>query len=195
MSRHGTLRSDALPSTRTCTSKTLERPRNIWPHNRHVPNEASDGSEEVTKQDQDAIELDEEANKGPAGEDQRDACGEGEGAFPLLATREEGEGFCCTDDEGQADEEEDLASELGRGGCVDGEGTYVAHCQPVAHMLATVPRKTWDTQKHCCRRQRGADVHGAIKKHHDTAHQEQAAWISLLIPRCAFQVTACVPTS
>jgi hypothetical protein len=112
--------SHTLASTRPRTPETLERARNIRPHNRHVPDEAGNRSEEVAKQDEDAVELNEEADKGPPGEDQRDAGREGERALPLLAAREEGERFCRADYERQADEEEDLGCALGRGGPAGG---------------------------------------------------------------------------
>jgi hypothetical protein len=131
-----TTHSHALPSAHARASETLERARNIGPHNRHIPDETRNCGEEVAEQDHDAVQLDNEADKGPAGEDQHDTCGEGEGAFPLLAAREEGEGFCCADDESQANEEEDLGSTLGRrGGSAFGRGERV----PGARGVGTLP--------------------------------------------------------
>jgi hypothetical protein len=134
--------SDTLASTRPRTAETLERARNIRPHNRHVSDEAGNRSEEVAKQDEDAVELHEEADEGPPGENQRDAYCEGERALPLLAAREEGERFCRADYERQADKEEDLGCALGRGrpaggrwGGKEGGSRYVAHCQPVDERL------------------------------------------------------------
>jgi hypothetical protein len=112
--------SDTLASTRPRTPETLERARDIRPHNRHVSDEAGNRSEEVAKQDKDAVELNEEADEGPPGENQRDAYCEGERALPLLAAREEGERFCRADYERQADEEEDLGCALGRDGPAGG---------------------------------------------------------------------------
>lgn len=62
-----------------------------------------DGNQKVAKQNEQPVQLDQEARQRPAEEDQQDARGEGGGAFEFLAAREESEGFLEADYEGQAD--------------------------------------------------------------------------------------------
>lgn len=65
-------------------------------------------NEEVTEEDKEAVEFDQEPGEWPAEEDQDDSDGEGGGALEFLGPSEEDHGLLDTDDEGQADQEEDL---------------------------------------------------------------------------------------
>ena len=87
----------------TRPTQTIQRARNIRSHNRNAAGEPGNRRKEVAKQDQDAVQLDQEAEEGPAHQDERDAHGKGGGAFPFLTAREEGEGFLRADDEREAD--------------------------------------------------------------------------------------------
>jgi hypothetical protein len=48
----------------------LQSPCNVWAHYRYVANESGDGSEEVPKEYENAVEFDYEADKRPAHEDE-----------------------------------------------------------------------------------------------------------------------------
>jgi hypothetical protein len=72
------------------TTYLLQRRRNIRPHNRHIPNKARNRRKEVAKEDQYPVQLDQEAEEGPAQQDERDTRGKGGCAFPFLAPCEEG---------------------------------------------------------------------------------------------------------
>ena len=78
---------------RTRPAQAVQRTRNIRPNDGNTARKPGDGRKEVAEQDQDTVQLDQEAEEGPAHQDERDAHGEGGGAFPFLAAREEGESF------------------------------------------------------------------------------------------------------
>ncbi len=65
-------------------------------------------AEEVAKENQDAVEFDQEADERPLHEDEGQAGEEGGGALGFLLAREEEERLLRADDDGEADEEEDL---------------------------------------------------------------------------------------
>lgn len=129
----------------------LQRRPDVRPHDGNVPRELADGHQEVAEEDEQPVQLDDEARERPAEEDEQDAGDEGGGALEFLAAREEGEGLFDADDEGEADEEEDLfcvlvslgwrgAGRRRRGFCETEEGcgeskrksgTYVAHGESV----------------------------------------------------------------
>lgn len=104
----------------------------IRPDNRDTARELTDGNQELTKENEYPVQFDKKPDQRPPEEDQGNPCGEGSGAFELLATGEESDSFLDSDDEGQAYEEEDLhalltATQLFSNGK---EGTDIAHCQP-----------------------------------------------------------------
>lgn len=63
----------------------LQRLSNIRPNHRDIPCKLPDGNQEVAKQNEQPVQLDQEARQRPAEEDQQDARGEGGGAFEFLA--------------------------------------------------------------------------------------------------------------
>jgi hypothetical protein len=81
---------------------------NPRPNHGYTSDEPRNGCKEVTKQDQNAIQLNDEAKEGPAHEYECDANAKSQRAFPFLFAREEGEGFRCANYEREADEEENL---------------------------------------------------------------------------------------
>lgn len=69
----------------------------IRPHDGQVPRERHDGAEEVAEQHCDAVELDAEADQGPAEEDEGQAAEEGGGAAGFLLAGEEEESLLRAD--------------------------------------------------------------------------------------------------
>lgn len=92
------------PSTRNL----LQRIRNVRTNIRHGPDEPGDSRKEVAEEDEDAVELDDEADEGPAQQNKQNAGDEGGGAGDLLAASEEEERLLEADQEGEAADEEDL---------------------------------------------------------------------------------------
>lgn len=84
----------------------------------------ADRSQEIAEEDEQAVQLDQEASERPAEENEENSKDEGRCAFELLAAGEEGESLFDADDEGQADEEEDLGwglvGDLSAGDSLDG---------------------------------------------------------------------------
>lgn len=80
----------------------------VGPDDGQVAGEAGDGAEEVAKQHQDAVQLDQEADQRPPQQDQQQPAEEGRRALDLLPPREEERRLLRADDNGQSDEEEDL---------------------------------------------------------------------------------------
>ncbi|RMD40808.1 hypothetical protein DV735_g4348, partial [Chaetothyriales sp. CBS 134920] len=78
-----------------------------------IAGKGGDGGEEVAKQDEDAVSLDEEADQGPAEENEDNAGGEGGAALDLLASREKGDCLLQANDQDEADQEEDLRERQG----------------------------------------------------------------------------------
>lgn len=68
----------------------------------------TDSDEEISKQDEYSVELDEKAGQRPAEEDEKDTEGKCDGSFQLMWTGEKGESLLKADDESQPDEEKDL---------------------------------------------------------------------------------------
>jgi hypothetical protein len=81
---------------------------NIGAYYRDIAGEGSDSGKEVSKENDYAVGLDDEASKWPAKEDEEDAGHECSSAFQLLPPGEEDKGLLPPDDEGQAYEEQDL---------------------------------------------------------------------------------------
>lgn len=97
------LSSDRQLSIPPSEPSPFNRHSDVWPHDRHVPSERGDGAEEVSEEDGNAIELDDEADEGPAEEDEGQPGEEGGGAAGLLFAREEKKGLLGTDYYRQAD--------------------------------------------------------------------------------------------
>lgn len=87
----------------TCSPKAVERLCNVRPHDWDSSSKASYCSEEVAKQDQDAVQLDKEAEERPAHKNQRDTESESGCALPFLPARKESEGLLCADNQSEAD--------------------------------------------------------------------------------------------
>lgn len=68
----------------------------------------TDRDKEVAKQDEQAIEFNQEPSQGPTEENKEDTGGESGSALEFLWAREEDYGFLDTNDQGQSDEKEDL---------------------------------------------------------------------------------------
>lgn len=90
----------------------VDKQADVGPDDGYVAREAGDGAEEVAKEDDDAVQLDDEADQRPAQEDEREPAEEGGRALGLLLAREEEERLLGADDDGEADQEEDLGSRL-----------------------------------------------------------------------------------
>lgn len=94
------------------TSQNLQPALDIRPNDGDVAGKLADGDEEIAEQNEQPVQFNQEASQRPAEEDEEDAGAEGSGAFELLRTGEEEEGLLEADDEGEADEEEDLRDRL-----------------------------------------------------------------------------------
>lgn len=81
---------------------------NVWTHDWDITREGGDGREEISKEDENAVEFDEKPCQGPPQQYETYPCHECSCAFELLTSREEGEGLLDSDNEGEADQEEDL---------------------------------------------------------------------------------------
>lgn len=85
-----------VPVALSCfLSSLLQTPRKIRSHDRDVVCESSYRFEELAKQYEDSVNLDEETDQWPAEEDEYDACDESCCAFDLLTAGEEEE--CALD--------------------------------------------------------------------------------------------------
>ena len=87
----------------------LQRRRNIRPNVRNIVRKPSNRGKEVSKQDEDAIQLNQEADKRPPHQYQANPRRERRRALDFLSSRKEGESLLDADDQRQADEEEDVA--------------------------------------------------------------------------------------
>lgn len=90
------------PSTLSTLTRPLQPLGQIRSHDRHTISKARDSLEELAKEDENAIDLDDEANEWPAEEDEQDTEDEREAAAPFLAAREEEEGAVGAEEEGYA---------------------------------------------------------------------------------------------
>lgn len=86
----------------------VDRDADVGAHDGRVARKCGDSAEEVAEQDHDAVQLYAETNQGPPQQDQQQAAEEGRRALGLLLAGEEEEGLGWADDDGQADEEQDL---------------------------------------------------------------------------------------
>lgn len=89
-------------------TRPVHEDANVGADDGYVPCEPGDRAQEVAEQYHDAVELDAEPDQRPAQEDQQEAAEEGRRALGLLFPGEEGERLLRPDDDGEADEEEDL---------------------------------------------------------------------------------------
>lgn len=85
----------------------------VWANNGDVACERGNGCKEVSEKYKDAVQLDQEAGQWPAEEDEEDSGGECGSALELLAPGEKDKGLLQADDEGEANEEEDLLRRQG----------------------------------------------------------------------------------
>ena len=86
----------------------IEHEADVGADDRDVGHEASDGAEEVAKQHDDAVELDEKADERPPKQDQEYSGRERRRALEFLSPREEDQRLLRADDQGQAEDEQDL---------------------------------------------------------------------------------------
>jgi hypothetical protein len=95
------------------TSKNLQTALDIRSDNRDVASELPDGNEEISEENEQAVQFNQEPGQGPAEEDEEDTGGEGGCSLEFLGAGEEDQCFLDADDEGQADQEEDLGGVSG----------------------------------------------------------------------------------
>ena len=86
-----------LVSLSCLLSSLLQAPREVWPHDRNIVSKSSYRLEELAKEYEDAVNLDEETDQWPAEENEYDACDESCCALDLLTACEEEE--CALDSE------------------------------------------------------------------------------------------------
>ena len=79
------------------TSQRLQRLSNIRSNDWDIPSKLANRNQEIPEQYEKTVQLDDESRQRPTEEDQEDACEKGDGAFDLLAAREEGDGFVQAD--------------------------------------------------------------------------------------------------
>lgn len=85
---------------RPATCQNLQSALDIRPNHGNVTRKLPNGNQEIAKQDEQSVQLDQEPGQRPAEEDQDDAGGEGGGALEFLGAGEEGDGFLDADDKG-----------------------------------------------------------------------------------------------
>ncbi|KAH0845101.1 hypothetical protein FOPE_10043 [Fonsecaea pedrosoi] len=84
----------------------------IWPNNGDIAGKRCDGCKEVAKEDEDAVEFNQESSQWPPNQYEKYAGHERSGAFEFLTSGEEDKRLLDADDKGQADEEEDLGVQV-----------------------------------------------------------------------------------
>ena len=77
--------------------QNLQCPLNIRPNNRNIPRKLPNRNQEIPKQDEKPVQLNQKTGQRPAEEDQEDAAEEGGGALEFLAAGEEGDCFLEAD--------------------------------------------------------------------------------------------------
>lgn len=92
------------PATRQNFQSALD----IGSNHGNVSRELSDCNEEITEEDEQAVQLDQESSQGPAEKDENDTSGESGSSLEFLRTSEKSDCFLDTDDQGQSNDEEDL---------------------------------------------------------------------------------------
>lgn len=91
------------------TSKHFQPTLDIRPYHGDVARKLADCDKEVAKQNEQAVEFNQETSQRPAEENKEDTSGESGSALELLRAREEEHGFLDTNNQSQSDEEQDLA--------------------------------------------------------------------------------------
>jgi hypothetical protein len=94
-----------------------------------------DGNEEISKENEQAVQFNQEPGQGPAEEDEEDTGGEGGCSLEFLGAGEEDQCFLDADDEGQADQEEDLGGVSGVCVCSGGCVAYISHSESVEQVV------------------------------------------------------------
>lgn len=82
------------------TSQNLHPTLDIRPNNRDIARKLANSNEEVSKQNEQTVQLDQEARQRPAEENEEDTGAEGGCAFELLGAGEEDQCLLEADDEG-----------------------------------------------------------------------------------------------
>jgi hypothetical protein len=85
---------------RARSTQTVQSLGNVWSDDGNASYEAGDCSEEVAKQYQYSVQLDQKPEERPTHKYESNAERESGGAFPFLFASEEGESLLCADDEG-----------------------------------------------------------------------------------------------
>ena len=81
----------------------------VWSHDRYASRKGGNRTQEVTKQHHDTIQLDAEPNQRPPQQDERQPPEERRRPLCLVFPREEEQGLLWSNDNGEADQEEDLS--------------------------------------------------------------------------------------
>lgn len=81
----------------------------VGSNKRNVASKGSNRSKEVPKQDKDTVQLDDETRQWPSQKDQNDASSKCSGALHLLSPGKEHNGLLDADDQGEADDKQNLA--------------------------------------------------------------------------------------
>ena len=103
---------------------------NVWSNDRDVSGERTDCRKEVSEQNKDTVSFDYEAGQRPFKEDQEDARRKCRCAFELLPSSEENEGLLESDNQGKADDEEDLFGSA-FAEFVSDRNLYISHGEPI----------------------------------------------------------------
>lgn len=100
------------------TRQRLQTSLDVRPHNGDVTRKLAYGDEEVAEEDEQTVQLDEEAGERPAQQDEKNSGREGDSPLDLLTTGEECDGLLPTDYEREADQEKDLCGVWALAGCL-----------------------------------------------------------------------------
>jgi hypothetical protein len=92
------------------TCKNFQSALNIRSYHGHVTRELTDRDKEITKQDEQAVELYQESSQGPAEQNEEDTDCESSCSLKFLRAGEKDDGLLDSNDESQSDQEKDLAS-------------------------------------------------------------------------------------
>jgi hypothetical protein len=105
----------------------------IGPNDRDIASEGANGCEEIPKQNEDTIRLDDKPSQGPTEENEKYTSHEGCCSFQLLPPGKEDERLLKADDQGEPNEEEDLRSLI----CVVPPSLfpYISHGEPSESQL------------------------------------------------------------
>lgn len=90
-------------------SRNVQRFGNIWPHDGHIIREPSNRFEELSKEDEHPITLHRKPHKRPPHQNQQNSRPKCRCSPPFLSSGEKSEGSLRAEEEGDADEEENVA--------------------------------------------------------------------------------------